>query len=70
MNGYGVCLLAGLSLLTAACQPLTQTTGRTASPRPAACDVFRQLSYNSKRDTAETVKGVREHNRDYGAYCP
>lgn len=35
----------------------------------SSCSAFKALTYSS-RDTPETVKIVREHNRAYDAICP
>ena len=39
------------------------TTGTTATTAEAQCAAWRAITYSSKRDTAETVRQVRVHNR-------
>ena len=46
------CLLAGCA-----------TTGTTATTARAQCAPWRAITYASKRDTPETVRQVRVHNR-------
>ena len=49
---HASCLLAGCA-----------TTGSTATTARAQCAPWRAITYASKRDTPETVRQVRVHNR-------
>lgn len=52
--------LSLLAVSLAGCQHVSPSVGTTAASR---CSGFRALTYDSKRDTAETVRGNRVHNK-------
>lgn len=62
MTIHSIVIAALSALLLAGCTP--------AAPTDAACLVLRPISYSASRDTAETVREVREHNAALLALCP
>lgn len=62
------------SLALAGCGFLPSSRPVTATPRnPAICEALRPampISYSSSKDTAETVKGVRQANARFASACP
>jgi len=53
----------GAALLGSSILAGCATTGTTATTAAAQCAAWRAITYSSKRDTAETVRQVRVHNR-------
>ena len=62
-------LLSAFLILSVTSGCATALTGVEAIPKNSYCSIAKPISYDSAKDTPETVKQIEQHNSKYVCAC-